>query len=163
MKFKVKKLSDNGIIPTRADNDSAGYDLYSAEDVVITTGQRKLIKTDIAIHQEKGWFGQIEGRSGLAYKKGIAVLGGIIDSSFSGNIGVILLNTQEHAGITDKDGEYLSIKEYKVAQEERSLIIKKGDRIAQIIFQQYGAPELIEVDELEKTERNEKGYGSSGK
>lgn len=139
MIFKVKKLSDLATIPTRSDSGAAGYDLYSAEDTVIYGGCRKLIKTNIAIHCDNGWFGKIEGRSGLAYKKGLAVLGGVIDENYNGDIGVILFNTGEETAI-----------------------IKQKDRIAQIIFQRYGAPELAEVEELDETVRGANGYGSSG-
>lgn len=140
MEFTVKKLSHNAIIPTRANENAAGMDLYSTEDYVLSSRERKLFKTDIAIFQKCGFYGKIEGRSGLAYKNGILVLGGVIDSDYTGNIGVILVNTSS----TD-------------------FVVKSGDRIAQIIFHPYVAPVLIETDELPETERSDGGFGSTGR
>lgn len=139
MNFKTLLLSDKATIPTCADNDSAGMDLYSAEKWTLQPKTFHLIKTDIAIQQDKGWFGKIEGRSGLAYKFGILTLAGVIDSSYTGNIGCILYNCGE-----------------------QPFEIKIGDRIAQIIFQQYGIPNLVKADKLDETIRGEKGFGSSG-
>ena len=161
MKFKVKKLSENAIIPTRNDEGAAGYDLYAAETHIVEPGQRQLVKTNIAIHCEKGYFGKIEGRSGLAYKQGICILGGVIDENYSGDIGVILYNSEKDVGMKREDGTYLTNQEWQDEMKKKCLFIQKGDRIAQIIFQKYESPELIEVEELEETVRGEKGYGSS--
>lgn len=140
MEFKVKKITENGIIPTKGSDQAAGYDLYSTENYVMGHGIRKLFKTDISIQQEKGYYGKIEGRSGLAYKFGILTLAGVIDSDYSGNIGVVLLNT----GTSDFE-------------------VKKGDRIAQIIFHRHFDPKLIESNILDETTRGIGGFGSSGR
>lgn len=134
-----KKLSDKAVEPKRGSENAAGYDLYSIEDYILKSGERKLFKIDISLDQENGGYAQIEGRSGLAYKYGVLVLGGIIDSDYSGNIGVILLNTGD-----------------------KELVINQGDRIAQLIFHNHYSPELVEVKEIKETIRGESGFGSTG-
>ena len=82
MQIKIKKLSPTAITPTKAHITDAGYDLYSDEDVCVGPGERKLIKTGISFEIPNGYVGLIWPRSGLSYKKGIDVLGGVIDSGF---------------------------------------------------------------------------------
>ena len=140
MKIKFKLLSDKATIPTRGSDKAAAYDLYSTEDYVLQPSERKLFKTDVAIQQDEGFYGKIEGRSGLAYKNGILTLAGVIDEDFLGNVGVILLNT----GLIPFE-------------------IKRGNRIAQIIFQRYYIPEeFVQVEEFIETTRAGNGFGSTG-
>jgi len=153
MKIQIKKLSEDAIIPTRGSEGAAGWDLRSAEDYVLRPGERHLFKTNISIKMVRGHYGKIEGRSGLAFKKGIVVLGGVIDEDFVGNIGVILLNSSYQ-----DDDDY-----YKNEYSDEFLEIKKGDRIAQIIFHKYESAEFEEVDKLDLTERGAGGFGSTGK
>ena len=138
--YCFKRLSEKAVKPTQGSKHSAGYDLYSTENYVLKSSERKLFKTDISIEQQSGCYAQIEGRSGLAYKYGIITLGGIIDSDYSGNIGVILLNTGD-----------------------QELVINQGDRIAQLIFHNHYSPDLVEKSELAETARAESGFGSTGK
>jgi len=140
LNINIKKLSENATIPTRGTGFAAGYDLYAAEDAVICCGSRKLVKTNISMEITPGYYGRIAPRSGLAYKNGIDVLAGVIDSDYRGDIGVILYNT-------DNDSEFN---------------IKKGDRIAQIIFESCHTVTFIMSDKLENTLREAKGFGSTG-
>ena len=151
MILKYKKLSLDARAPTRADEHAAGYDLYSAEDIVLPSSKHLLIRTDIALEIPEGYYGRIAGRSGLAYKNGIDVYGGVLDSSFRGAVGVILYNSIDDKSI----GSFINTTGY--------FTIRKGDRIAQLIIEKYYAPELIEVSELSETNRGEKGFGSTGK
>ena len=151
MELKIKLLSPDAVIPTRANPGDAGLDLTSVEDYVLRPGERKLFKTDVAMRIPPGYYGHICGRSGLAYKNGIAVLGGIIDESFSGNVGVILLNTQS------KSLDLLDM----LARGTGSIEITKGQKIAQIIIQPYISPDIVLVDELEESLRGSRGFGSS--
>lgn len=144
MNIKTKKLSPTATIPTKAHITDAGYDLYSDEDVCIGPQERKLVKTNIAFQIPPGYVGLIWPRSGLSYKKGIDVLGGVIDSGYLDQVGVILYNTGKQWGADE-------------------LVIAKGDRIAQILFQEIPHFNLIEVSELEDSERGVGGFGSSGK
>lgn len=140
LEINVKKLSENATIPTQGTKFAAGYDLYAAEDEVVFCGTRKLIKTNISMAITPGYYGRIAPRSGLAYKSGIDVLAGVIDSDYRGDIGVILYNT-------DKNIDF---------------VVKKGDRIAQIIFEACYSATLNTVENLDNTLRQGGGYGSTG-
>jgi dUTP pyrophosphatase len=140
LNIKVKKLTDNAVIPTQGTLFAAGYDLYAAEDVTVVSGTRKLIKTNVSMEITPGYYGRIAPRSGLAYKNGIDVLAGVIDSDYRGDIGVILYNT-------DKNLDF---------------VVKKGDRIAQIIFEACYSANLEEAIVLDNTLRQNGGYGSTG-
>ncbi|ABU44212.1 hypothetical protein AR158_C667L [Paramecium bursaria Chlorella virus AR158] len=135
----IKKLVVDAIVPTRATEGSAGYDISSIEDVVIPASGRVAVSTGLSIRVPNGTYGRIAPRSGLAYKYGIDVLAGVIDSDFVGEIKVILYNTSE-----------------------LDYIIKKGDRIAQLILEQIMTPDVAIVLELEDTMRGEGGFGSTG-
>jgi dUTP pyrophosphatase len=140
LQINIKKLSDNAIIPTQGTRFAAGYDLYAAEDALVNKGCRKLIKTNISMEIFPGYYGRIAPRSGLAYKNGIDVLAGVIDCDYRGDIGVILYNT-------DKDIDF---------------IVKKGDRIAQIIFEACYSVNFNETNTLDNTVREDGGFGWTG-
>ncbi len=139
----IQLLSPNGKAPTRGRPGDAGLDIYAAETLWIKPGQRALVKTDIAMAIPPGYFGRLCGRSGLAAKSGIAVLGGILDETFRGEIKVILLNTS-NGGM------------------EESFWVKAGERIAQLIIEEYAPVQFRVVDSLDTTQRGESGFGSSG-
>ena len=135
----VKKLDPTAVIPTRANAHDAGYDLYALEDLEIGPHNQKLVKTGISMAIPKGYVGLIWPRSGLAHKHGLDIFAGVIDSGYRGDIGVILYNSK--------------LNHYK---------IKKGERIAQILFQKVEGFDLVEVKDLEDSERGSGGFGSSG-
>ncbi len=136
----IKKLSDKATIPTQGSSEAAGYDLYAAEDNVVYSMSRTLVKTNISIAIPEGYYGRIAPRSGLAFKHGIDVLAGVIDSDYRGDISVILFNTSTNS-------------EFK---------IKAGDRIAQIIIEKCHNVHWDIENELNDTDRKEKGFGSTG-
>lgn len=140
LKINIKKLTDSAIIPTQGTAFAAGFDLYSAEDAVVVSGTRKLIKTNISMEITPGYYGRIAPRSGLAYKNGIDVLAGVIDSDYRGDIGVILYNTDSNI----------------------DFYVKKGDRIAQIIFEACYSAVFHELEKLDNTSREAGGFGSTG-
>ena len=140
MNIQIKKLSDKAKIPTQGSKYAAGYDLYAAEEVLVNTMGRKLVKTNISISIPEGYYGRIAPRSGLAYKNGIDVLAGVIDSDYRGDIGVILLNTDHNLDFE----------------------VNVGDRIAQIIIEKYHSVNWETVETLDATVRSEGGFGSSG-
>merc|ERR1712168_997801 len=113
--LKFAKLSELAVMPTRGSVDSAGYDLYAAYDAVIPVGHRKLIKTDIQIAVPSGCYARIAPRSGLAFKHGMDVGAGVVDSDYRGNIQVLLFNL-----------DFMDNKPFEV---------KKGDRVAQLIIE----------------------------
>lgn len=136
----VKCLNLNSEIPTRSTNGSVGYDLTSCEDTVVESKSFKLIKTGLAIKCPQGTYGRIAPRSGLASKYFIDVGAGVIDNDYRGEVKVLLFN---HHPTND-------------------FHIKIGDRIAQLILEKCLVCPVIKVNELDETERNEKGFGSSG-
>jgi dUTP pyrophosphatase len=136
--MNIKKLNENAKIPTRGSKDAAGYDLYTTESYELKVGERKGFKTDISMAIPIGVYGRIAPRSGLAVKKGIDVLAGVIDSDYRGEIIVALIN---------------------LGQEP--VQINVGDKIAQMIFEKYYTYDFREVDDLNVTDRNLKGFGST--
>jgi dUTP pyrophosphatase len=145
MKIKFKKLHPNAITPTKNPGD-AGYDLYSLEDYVLKPLERKVFHSQIAVEIPEGYYGRIADRSGNALKKGLHVMGGVIDSTYRGSIGAILINLQYGGPPIPYD----------------SVEIKKYDRIAQIIFEKYHEFDFEEVEELNETKRGVGGFASSG-
>ena len=139
--MKIKLLVEGAKTPFRANKMDAGADLCSVEDAIITPLERKAIGTGISIEIPEGYYGRIAPRSGLAYKNGIDVLAGVVDSSYRGEIKVILFNTDK----------------------ENNFEIKKGERIAQLIIEDHFNFEFDVVEELTYTERGSGGFGSTGK
>jgi dUTP pyrophosphatase len=139
MKINIKLLNEKSKTPSKNSGD-AGYDLYASEDAIIKPMERRLVKTGVSLEIPEGYYGHISDRSGMAYKKGAHCLGKIVDSTYRGEIGIIILNTDM----------YEQIK------------ISTGDRIAQIIFKKHEEVEFVESEKLSETERSSGGYGSSG-
>ena len=137
--LKVKRLTETAQLPTRGSDKSAGLDLYASEDTYVHPGKRNIIKTGLAVVIEDGHYGRVAPRSGLALKSGIDVLGGVIDSDYRGELGVMLLNT-----------------DYK------TFSVKRGDRIAQLIIEKIAIPKVVEIDDLDETNRGAGGFGSTG-
>jgi len=136
----IKKLSDKAVIPTQGTSEAAGYDLYAAEDNVVYSMSRTLVKTNISIAIPEGYYGRIAPRSGLAFKNGIDILAGVIDSDYRGDIGVVLFNTSTNT-------------EFKV---------KAGDRIAQIIIEKCHNVHWDIENDLSNSDRQNAGFGSTG-
>ncbi len=139
MEIKFKKLSELAIVPRQNTSTDAGYDLFCIEDYLLKKWERKLFQTNISCAVPDWFYARIAPRSGLAYKYWIDVLAGVIDSGYRWDVGVILINFGE------QDFE-----------------IKKWDKIAQLIIEKCHYANWIEVDNLDETDRNELGFGSSG-
>ena len=164
MKLKVKKLTENAILPTRGSASAAGWDLYSAERASINGGETVKVNTGIAVEIPEGYFGAIYARSGLATNDGLrpANCVGVIDSDYRGPIIVPLHNDNSPV-----------VKDYRPVDEHTSIaspsfnilsdkVILEGTRIAQLIIQKYEDVEIEEVEELSETKRGEGGFGSTG-
>lgn len=143
--LKIKKL-ENGKdleLPKYETANSAGMDLRAAinEDLVIKSGEVKLVQTGIAIALQKGFEAQIRPRSGLALKNQITVLNspGTIDADYRGEICVILIN-----------------------HSKTDFVITRGMRIAQMVIAAYDHCDVSEVEELDETKRGSGGFGSTG-
>ena len=140
--LKVKRITDTATVPTKAHPGDAGWDLYADNDepLHINFGSRSLIDTGCKFAIPEGYYGRIADRSGNAWKCGVHVLGGVVDSHYRGEVKVVLANLGCDEGF----------------------IVKRGDRIAQMVITKIHEGEMVEVDELDTTERNEGGFGSSG-
>ena len=140
-KIKVKRVHPYAQLPFYATKGSSGADLYSVDDLWIFPLERKLIDTGLIFQPEMFCDIQIRPRSGLALKNGITVLNApaTIDSDYIGNIKVLLINHNKFDNFH----------------------VEKGMRIAQIVCNPL-CPEFVEVDEVNETERNLGGFGSSG-
>ncbi len=139
----IKRLDPTVELPSYAYPGDAGLDIRSSEDVDLAPFQRTLIHTGLAIALPDGYAGFMQPRSGLAIKEGLSIVNtpGLIDAHYRGELMIIAINLDS----------------------EKTIHIKRGDRIAQLVIQKVPAVELIEVEELDKTERGEGGFGSSGK
>tara|TARA_R110000824_G_scaffold128568_4_gene289560 strand:- start:65662 stop:66084 length:423 start_codon:yes stop_codon:yes gene_type:complete len=138
-KISVQKLCDSATLPTKSHSSDAGWDLYASEEVSIPKGSTVTISTEIAFAIPEGYVGLIWDRSSLG-SQGIHRHAGVIDSSYRGHVKVCLHNN---------------------AQE--TYVVKKEDRIAQIIFQETPPFDLEEVGSLSETQRGGHGFGSTGK
>ncbi len=145
IEIKIEKVEgcEDLSLPISASKFSSGVDLLCAEaaDTVLKPGKVKLISTGIKIMIPEGYEGQIRPRSGLALKHSITVLNtpGTIDSDYRGIVKVILVN---------------------LGEEE--FVIRRGDRIAQLVIQKIFFPNFVIVETLDKTKRGEGGFGHSG-
>jgi dUTP pyrophosphatase len=134
----VKKLDKRAILPTRTHTDDAGLDLYAAVDVPYRPGEVFIVPTNVAVAIDKGYVGLMRDRSSVS-KTGLKVTAGVVDAGYTGEMSVVLINLSGLHGC-----------------------IKAGAKIAQFIIIPISLPNVVEVDNLEETERGCKGFGSSG-
>ena len=130
--------------PSYAHPGDAGADLYARADAVLAPGGgRALVPTGVAVAIPSGYAGFVQPRSGLALRHGVTCLNtpGLIDAGYRGELAVLLVNTDPR-------------EEYKV---------RRGDRIAQLVFQAVVEATFEPVEELPPTERGAGGFGHSGR
>ena len=127
--MEIVLMNDDAIIPTRASKGSAGLDLYSSVDVDIEVGSINKINTGICISLPENSYGSLRGA------KGMLILGGVVDSDYTGEIIVIMTSLIE------------------------PIKIKKGQKIAQLIVSDIMYPKIKKVKHLKETERNDKRFG----
>jgi dUTP pyrophosphatase len=142
MTLQVVRLAAHALLPTRANDDDAGLDLYAAEAIRLAPGERAGVGTGIAVVIPAGHAGLVLPRSGLAARHGIALVNapGLIDAGYRGELRVLLLNTDREAA-------------FEVAV---------GDRIAQLLVVAFAPLAVEERDALASSDRDERGFGSSG-
>ena len=139
--IQYKLLSNTAKQPTRAHSTDAGIDLYTDEEYTLSSQEKRVIKTGVAINITEGYVGLLTGRSGISSKTDLVVTLGIIDAGFHGNIGINVKN----------DSVY------------QSYTIKQHMKLAQLLIVPIATPYLTLVHAFdEQTERNTKGFGSSG-
>jgi dUTP pyrophosphatase len=140
--LRVQRLHPAALLPVRAHVDDAGYDLRALEAATLAPGQRRMVRTGIAVELPVGHAGLVLPRSGLAARHGIALVNapGLIDAGYRGELKVLLLNTDREA----------------------TFEVAAGDRIAQLVIVAVATPEIVEAATLAATVRGEGGFGSSG-
>ncbi|MBU1098479.1 MAG: dUTP diphosphatase [Ignavibacteriae bacterium HGW-Ignavibacteriae-2] len=143
----IKRISKNFNdipLPVYATEGSAGADIRAAveNEIVLGKGEIKMIPTNLMIEIPAGYELQVRPRSGLAAKYGVGILNspGTIDSDYRGEVKVILFN---------------------FGQDD--FIIKRGDRIAQLVLNAYSKMDIIETNILNESSRGEGGFGHTGK
>ena len=142
IKLKIQKLDKTLKTPEYAHKGDAGLDLYSALDCILRPYERRKVPTGIKIAIPEGYAGFVQPKSGLAIKNGLSLVNtpGLIDSGYRGEVCAILINL-------DPDEDF---------------IIKRGDKICQLVIQKVENVEIEITDELENTSRGEGGFGSTG-
>lgn len=137
----VRRLRDDAVLPSRAYDGDAGFDLTACEGITLGPGERAVVPTGIAVEIPSGYAGFVQPRSGLASRHGIGVVNspGLIDSGYRGEICVVLLNTDAREPFT----------------------VDRGMRIAQLVVAPVASVRFVEVEELATTERGARGFGSS--
>lgn len=144
-RVEIKRLAGNEDVPLPAkmSDGASGYDLHAAveEPVTISPGERRLVPTGFALSMPKGLEAQIRPRSGLANKHGITTLNtpGTIDADYRGEVKVLLINLGAEP-----------------------FIVRRGERIAQMVFQTVPQVAFAEVTELDATARGAGGFGHTG-
>lgn len=140
MKLQIKRLKDTAKIPVYAHDNDAGMDLFAAAAISIPPGGRVQVQTGIAVAIPEGYVGLIWDKSGISHKIGLKTMGGVIDSSYRGEILIGLIN-----------------------HGEQSHTFEVGDKITQMLIQKVEHPEFEEVNDLDETVRGTSGIGSTGK
>jgi dUTP pyrophosphatase len=143
MKVLITRLDKDIPLPHFARAGDAGADIVSRIDIEIAPGERALVPTGISIALPDGYAAFAHPRSGLAIKYGVGMVNapGTIDAGYRGELQIILINHDLH----------------------ETFSIKRGDRIAQLVFQKVERAEFIEVEELPGSGRGADGFGSTGR
>jgi dUTP pyrophosphatase len=141
MVLRFRRIHPDAVLPAYAHPSDAGMDVRSVDDLVITPGRRALVHTGLVMALPPMYEAQVRPRSGLALKNGITVLNtpGTIDSGYRGEVGVILANFGEE-----------------------DFVVRKGDKIAQIVIAPVTQPVIEETETVDETDRGAGGFGSTG-
>jgi dUTP pyrophosphatase len=143
LEIPLLRLDPDLPLPAYARPGDAGADLIAREDVLLRHGGgRALVATGAAIAIPEGFAGFVQPRSGLALKHGVTCLNtpGLIDAGYRGELKVLLVNTDPHD----------------------DFLVKRGERIAQLVIQRVEQVQFRIVDELPSSERGSGGFGSTG-
>jgi dUTP pyrophosphatase len=138
----VRRLDPDVPLPSYAHPGDAGADLVTTIDVQLNPGERATVPTGIAVALPDGYAAFVHPRSGLASRLGIGLVNapGTVDSGYRGEIRVTLVNTDRYAPV----------------------VLRRGDRIAQLVVQRVEQATFQEVDLLPASVRGEGGHGSTG-
>lgn len=138
----IALLDDAAVLPHYANPGDAGADLVTTQDVELAPFERKLVPTGVSIALPNGYAAFVHPRSGLAAKHGLTIVNapGTVDAGYRGEIKVALYNSDPKTPI----------------------VLKRGDRIAQLVIQQVSRARFIQAETLPGSMRGEGGFGSSG-
>ena len=139
VKAKFKKLVPDAIIPSYAHPGDAGLDIFSNEDCIINPGERYLISSGWSLELPEGHVALIKDKSGVAYKKGMIHMAGVIEYTYRGEYKILLFNTSKEL-----------------------FEVKKGDKIAQLVILPVSTAEIEIAEELSETTRGSGAFGSTG-
>ena len=136
------RLDPDVPVPAYAHPGDAGADLVTTVDVTLEPGERVLVPTGVALALPDGYVGLVHPRSGLAARSGLSIVNapGTIDAGYRGEIKVCLVNLDP--------GE--------------PVVLRRGDRIAQLLVQRFERASFVEVEALPESVRGAGGYGSTG-
>ena len=137
--LRFRQLDPRAVLPQRGSVLAAGLDVGGIEEVEIQPKQRVMARTGLAVAIPPGFYGRVAPRSGLAAKKGLDVLAGVIDSDYRGEICVVLYNTGDE-----------------------TIHLPAGSKICQLIIEQIITPEATWATDLDETARGAGGFGSTG-
>jgi len=149
--IQVKKLQKKSIIPVRAHNSDAGLDLFTPEGFEIQKQERKLVSTGIAVQIPKGHVGFVKAKSGLA-SRGIEINAGVIDEGYTGELKVLMVYPE---GFMHDESNKKIVRNGKI-------MFEAGDKIAQLVVLPVSSAKVIEVNDLDDSNRGSNGFGSSG-
>jgi dUTP pyrophosphatase len=137
--LRFKQIDARAVLPARGSVLAAGLDVCGIEELEIAPKQRVMARTGLAVAIPPGFYGRVAPRSGLAAKKGLDVLAGVIDSDYRGEIVCVLYNTGDE-----------------------TINLPAGSKICQLIIEQIITPEAAWATDLEETARGAGGFGSTG-
>jgi dUTP pyrophosphatase len=140
MQLPIKKLHPGAKAPAFAHDTDAGMDIYTTTDIELNPGALVSIPTGIAFAIPVGHVGLIWDKSGVAIKRGLKTMGGVVDAGYRGEVFVGMVNT---------------------GTETQSFAA--GEKVAQILIQKIEQPVITEVADLDETSRGDGGFGSTGK
>jgi dUTP pyrophosphatase len=168
MDIGFKKIDTDAKIPTYATEGSAGFDLYAVEDTVIEPGETKMVHTGLILETPPDTAIMLYPRSGVSAKTPLRLANGVgvIDSDYRGEIILPFYNMS--APTVHKVFQYINIKGEKEDDytysclPDRTVVIKKGDRIAQGIIHDVSVARFVPVKEVSETKRGKGGFGSTG-
>ena len=142
MEIPIVRLDTGRPLPSYAHPGDAGADLHTAVDAVLAPGERRLVPTGVALALPEGYVGLVHPRSGLAARHGLSIVNapGTIDAGYRGEVRVCLVNLDR----------------------AETIVLQRGDRIAQLVVQRVEQARFVEVDALPESARGAGGYGSTG-
>jgi dUTP pyrophosphatase len=142
LQIAVRQLDADLPLPAYAHPGDAGADLLTTVDVTLRPGERMLVPTGIAIALPEGYVALVHPRSGLAARHGLSIVNtpGTVDAGYRGEIKVMLINHDP----------------------AETIVLRRGDRIAQLVIQRFERARFVVVDDLPDTSRGAGGYGSTG-